>query len=162
MIWGRTTQSWYIDPPSLSIRYGILNIDSIWSISKVIKDPASPTYRIHKTILQSPFLQYSKRDETKYYDPTDMDNYNHIKFNKIIFFSKCVDLIPNLTHFEKNVQSVKCFKVRCNRPYKWNTMGVRENVCKNIYIFNHILNIINQNSTSFAILGLSIVWRTES
>ena len=30
------------------------------------------------------------------------------------FFSKCVDLVPNLTHFEKHFQSAKFFKVRCN------------------------------------------------
>ena len=32
-----------------------------------------------------------------------------------VIFSKCVDLVPNLTHFEIFFQSEYFFKVRCNK-----------------------------------------------
>ena len=33
---------------------------------------------------------------------------------KIFLFSKCVDTVPNSTHFQKEIQSAIFFKVRCN------------------------------------------------
>ena len=38
-------------------------------------------------------------------------------FEKKIFFSKCVDLVPNLTHFENFFQIAYFFKVRFKTLY---------------------------------------------
>ena len=47
---------------------------------------------------------------------------SHAKYDFRVFFSKSVDLVQNLRHFEIFFQSAKFFKVRCNRATKFRHM----------------------------------------